>query len=206
MPCLPPGPLSYFFHWLTTQIFWHGGNIGFRRLRKTDPESFNLELSWPFLSDDSRLMTPLALACSPTVIPRPDDWPEPRIHIPGYLFLDLTTGYQLSALLTDFLSTGEPPICVTFGSMIHGDAESIYRTVLNALTQTGNRAMVLSGWSDLQEFASPENVLVLESVPHDWLLPHCKAIIHHGGASTTAADLGSGIPNLVVPFAADQPF
>ena len=89
---------------------------------------------------------------------------------------------------------------------IHRDAERIYRTMLYALTQTGNRVVILSGWSDLHEFALPENILVLESVPHDWLLPHCKTVIHHGGAGTTAAALRSGIPNLVVPFAADQPF
>ena len=39
-----------------------------------------------------------------------------------------------------------------------------------------------------------------------WLFPRCKAVIHHGGAGTTAAGLRSGIPNLVVSFAADQPF
>lgn len=205
-PNLPSGPLSYFFHWLTTQIFWHGGNIGFRRLQEADPETFALELHWPFTPDNSRLMTPLVLACSPTVIPRPDDWSAPHIHIPGYLFLDAATGYQPPVVLTDFLSAGEPPVCVTFGSMIHRDAERIYRTVVDALTQTGNRAVLLSGWSDLQEFASPENMLVLESVPHDWLLPRCKTVIHHGGAGTTAAGLRSGIPNLVVSFAADQPF
>jgi UDP:flavonoid glycosyltransferase YjiC (YdhE family) len=46
----------------------------------------------------------------------------------------------------------------------------------------------------------------MESVPHDWLFPRCKAVIHHGGAGTTAAGLRAGVPNLVVPFAADQPF
>ena len=31
-------------------------------------------------------------------------------------------------------------------------------------------------------------------------------MIHHGGAGTTAAGLRAGIPNIVVPFMADQPF
>jgi sterol 3beta-glucosyltransferase len=206
MPGLPPGQLSYFFHWLTTQIFWYGGNIGFRRLRKADPDTFDLDLHWPFTSDDSRLMTPLVLACSPTVIPRPDDWSTPHIHIPGYLFLDVPTDYQPPAVLTDFLSVGEPPVCVTFGSMIHRDAERIYCTLLDALERTGKRAVILSGWSDMQDFLLPESILAIDSIPHDWLLPRCKAVIHHGGAGTTAAGLRSGIPNLVVPFAADQPF
>jgi sterol 3beta-glucosyltransferase len=43
-------------------------------------------------------------------------------------------------------------------------------------------------------------------VPHDWLLPHCSMIIHHGGAGTTSAGLRAGLPNVVVPFMADQPF
>jgi len=37
-------------------------------------------------------------------------------------------------------------------------------------------------------------------------LPRCKMIIHHGGAGTTSAGLRAGIPNVVVPFTADQPF
>jgi UDP:flavonoid glycosyltransferase YjiC (YdhE family) len=151
-------------------------------------------------------MTPLLLACSPTVIPRPGDWSSPHIHIPGYFFLDSSTSYQPPAELEKFLASGEPPICVTFGSMIHRDAEKIYRIVLTALEQTGNRAIVLSGWSAIENFDLPENILVLDAAPHDWLFPRCKAVIHHGGAGTTAAGLRSGIPNLVVPFAADQPF
>ncbi|WGV29115.1 glycosyltransferase [Halotia branconii] len=48
-------------------------------------------------------------------------------------------------------------------------------------------------------------VCVVKDVPHDWLLPQVSAMIHHGGASTTAAVLRAGIPSIVVPFFADQP-
>lgn len=88
----------------------------------------------------------------------------------------------------------------------HREAERIYRTVLSTLEKTGNRVAVLSGWSDLQNLPLSENTLVMKTIPHNWLLPRCKAIIHHGGAITTAAGLRSGIPNLVIPYAADQPF
>ncbi len=206
MPDLPPGPLSYFFHWLTTQIFWHGGNAGFRRLKKANPDTFNLDLYWPFSPDGDRLRTPLLLASSPMVIPRPDDWTAPHIHIPGYFFLNTRDTYQPSAALAGFLAGGEPPICVTFGSMIHRDSERIYRAVLDAIDQTGNRAVILTGWDGLRENHLPENIFVAESVPHDWLFLRCKAVIHHGGAGTTAAGLRAGIPNIVVSFAADQPF
>jgi sterol 3beta-glucosyltransferase len=206
MPDLPPGFLSYFGHWLHTQIFWQGGKLGFKQLRKAHPEIFDIDLCWPFIVDDIRITTPLLLACSPTVIPRPDDWSEPHIHIPGYFFLDTPDTYQPPAALTDFLADGEPPVCVTFGSMIHRDAERIYRAVSDTIAQTGNRAVILIGWGGLQENPLPEDIFVAESVPHDWLFPRCKAVIHHGGAGTTAAGLRAGIPNIVVSFAADQPF
>jgi sterol 3beta-glucosyltransferase len=54
--------------------------------------------------------------------------------------------------------------------------------------------------------ASSDDLCYLEAAPHDWLLPRCKLVIHHGGAGTTAAGLRAGVPNIVVPFMADQPF
>jgi sterol 3beta-glucosyltransferase len=206
MPNLPPGLLSYFSHWLTTQAFWYGGNMGYRRLRKFDPETFDLDLFWPFVLDDSRLTTPLLLAYSPTVIPRPDDWSSPHIHIPGYFFLNTNDTYQPPATLTNFLAEGEPPICITFGSMINRNADHVYHTVLDVLEKTKNRGIILTGWGGLQETPLSRQVFVTGSIPHDWLFPHCKMVIHHGGAGTTAAGLRAGIPNIVIPFAADQPF
>ncbi|BCX03093.1 MAG: hypothetical protein KatS3mg053_1031 [Candidatus Roseilinea sp.] len=47
---------------------------------------------------------------------------------------------------------------------------------------------------------------VIESVPHEWLFPRTKAVVHHGGAGATAAGLCAGVPNVVVPFFGDQPF
>ncbi len=158
MAGLPPGLLSYFFHWLTTQIFWHGGNIGFKRLRKTDLQTFDLELRWPFNADGNRLRTPLLLAYSPTVVRHPDDWSAPHIHIPGYFFLDSLAAYQPPQVLTDFLSSGESPVCVSFGSMIHQDSGRIYQMILDALgkTETGRH---LKRWSNL----SANNLSVLDA-------------------------------------------
>ena len=49
-------------------------------------------------------------------------------------------------------------------------------------------------------------MLYLKALPHDWLLPRCSIVVHHGGAGTTSAGLRVGIPNIIVPFTADQPF
>jgi sterol 3beta-glucosyltransferase len=206
-PDIPSGALSYFSHWLNTQIYWQGGRLGFRRLRAAAPDVFNFELHWPFDSRRARQpMSPLIFAFSPAVISRPADWMSPHIHTPGYFFLDTAEAYEPSQGLVDFLLAGEPPVCVTFGSMVNREAERIHAIVRTALAKAGKRAIFLTGWGSTIRYDQHPCILYLDTVPHDWLLPRCSTVIHHGGAGTTAAGLRAGIPNLVLPHAADQPF
>lgn len=201
----PPGLLSYFTHWLATQIFWHGGNFGFRKLRLSAPGSLDFDLHWPFDARRSPA-SPLLFAYSPTVLPRPADWTAGNIHITGYFFLDAPNGYRPAPELAAFLDGGEPPVCVTFGSMINREAERVDGILRTALSQAGRRAILLTGWGGRAPAGHSRDLLYLEAAPHDWLLPRCQAVIHHGGAGTTAAGLRAGIPNIVIPHAVDQPF
>jgi UDP:flavonoid glycosyltransferase YjiC (YdhE family) len=89
--------------------------------------------------------------------------------------------------------------------MVNRDRVRIDRIIGDALKQTNNRGIILSGWSGVTNHSS-DDTLYLEAAPHDWLFPRCKMVIHHGGAGTTSAGLRAGIPNIVVPFTADQPF
>jgi sterol 3beta-glucosyltransferase len=90
--------------------------------------------------------------------------------------------------------------------MVNRDTERIDRIVNEVLKQTNNRGVVLSGWSNV-EYRSSDTVLYLNAIPHDWLLSRCKMIVHHGGAGTIiSAGLRAGIPNVIIPFTADQPF
>ncbi len=56
---------------------------------------------------------------------------------------------------------------------------------------------MVKGWGGLGNIAFPDNVFALESIPHDWLFPQVSAVIHHGGAGTTAAGLRAGVPTLI---------
>jgi UDP:flavonoid glycosyltransferase YjiC (YdhE family) len=66
--------------------------------------------------------------------------------------------------------------------------------------------VLYSGWGGLKQEQLPENVFMTGSVPHSWLFPRMAAVVHHGGAGTTAAGLRAGVPAIVTPFFGDQPF
>lgn len=79
--------------------------------------------------------------------------------------------------------------------------------VLDAIADTGVRALISSGWGGLDEEmikAAGPNVFALGNVPHDWLFEHVSAVVHHGGAGTTAIGLRCGKPTVIVPFFGDQ--
>jgi sterol 3beta-glucosyltransferase len=203
-PNIPPGVLSYFSHWFAAQILWFGGNGGYRPAQRANPDiHFPKKLYWPFERRPRHPRVPLVFAYSPLVLPRPEDWEE-HIHVTGYFFLD-EESYQAPDELSDFLAAGDPPVCVSFGSMVNRKAKHIDAIIREALSRTGRRGIILSGWGGVENESS-KKLLYLKSVPHDWLLPRCKLVIHHGGAGSTAAGLRAGIPNIVVPFTADQPF
>lgn len=203
MPDLVYPPFNRFTHVISQKVTSWGSKFGFERVRRRAglPQR---KLYSPFEDNPPRPPTPVLCAWSPSVIPPSRDWP-PHVHVTGWYFMDRNREYSPPPELWDFLETGPSPVCVSFGSMVHRDAGKIDRIVQESLRQTDNRGIILSGWSPVKN-SSSDQLLYMEAAPHDWLLPRCKMIVHHGGAGTTSAGLRAGIPNIVVPFMADQPF
>jgi len=77
---------------------------------------------------------------------------------------------------------------------------------IESLRLTGQRGIILSGWAGLGADDVPDNVYFVDSAPHDWLFPQVAAVVHHGGAGTTAAGLRAGRPSVITPLFGDQPF
>ncbi len=151
------------------------------------------------------LATPFIHGYSPRVVPQPADWPA-HYHTTGYWFLDEQPHWTPPAELMRFLDSGESPIGIGFGSMTGHDNAAITRLLIDAVNLSGQRAILLSGWAGLGEAELPDTIFRLEAAPHDWLFPRLAAVVHHGGAGTTAASLRAGVPTIIVPHMADQPF
>jgi sterol 3beta-glucosyltransferase len=150
---------------------------------------------------------PVVYPYSRHVVPVPADYP-PSAHVTGYWFLERDPAWRPHPRLVDFLSAGAPPVYVGFGSMGFGKGADERRdAVLRALAVNRLRGVVATGWGGLTAGESPsEDVLVVDAVPHDWLFEKVAAVVHHGGAGSTAAGLRAGKPTLVCPFVGDQPF
>ena len=144
-------------------------------------------------------------AYSPRIIPHAADWPA-TVAVTWYYFLDAQIDWQPSPALQAFLAAGAPPVYIGFGSMAGRNPEQLATLVLEALAQSGQRGLLLTGWGGLRPETVPDSVFVVDSAPHCWLFPRMAAVVHHGGAGTTAEGLRAGVPSVIVPFVLDQPF
>jgi vancomycin aglycone glucosyltransferase len=126
--------------------------------------------------------------------------PERNIFQSGTWVLPDDT--PLPAKLNLFIENGDPPVLIGFGSMpASGD---IARHIVEALYSHGKRIIVMKGWADLDIVEEAQNCIVIEEVNYNKLLPLVTAIIHHGGAGTTAAAARAGIPQIITPMFSDQ--
>ena len=151
---------------------------------------------------------PVICGYSRHVVPQPTDSPD-HVRITGYWFLDEAEDWQPPRELQAFLEAGPPPIYVGFGSMQTRDRDATTRLILEGVRRSGQRAVLATGWDGLTEPPSglgSDRICVIGEAPHGWLFPRVALAIHHGGAGTTGAAIRAGIPSILVPFLADQPF
>ena len=134
--------------------------------------------------------------------PPPPDWP-PNVHLTGFPLYDESVTQPAPPELEDFLQAGEPPIVFTAGSAMTQGKE-FFRVSAEVCRIRGWRGVFLTQFPE-QLGALPDGVRHFKYVAFSAVLPRTAALVHHGGIGTTAQALAAGIPQLVVPFAHDQP-
>jgi sterol 3beta-glucosyltransferase len=151
-------------------------------------------LDWPDV--------PVLSGFSEAVLPKPRDWPANH-HVTGYWF-PASSASEPDKTIVDFVEDGPRPVYIGFGSMADPEPEILVDVLQKALRRTGQRAIVATGWAKLPVETS-DQMLVVESISHDWLFPRVAAAVHHGGSGTTGAALRAGVPSVIVPYFFDQP-
>jgi UDP:flavonoid glycosyltransferase YjiC (YdhE family) len=147
---------------------------------------------------------PVLHAYSASISPAPGDWGDNNI-ITGFWRLDDTSKWRPSPAFEEFLSKGEAPVYLGFGSMSFG-AQRNTEIITRALKMWGGRAVIGKGWGGVREDALPDSVFVIDRAPHTELFKYMKAVVHHGGAGTTHTGLYAGRPSFAVPQFFDQPY
>jgi UDP:flavonoid glycosyltransferase YjiC (YdhE family) len=122
----------------------------------------------------------------------------------GALTLELSTDADDEVL--SWIAAGTPPIYFGFGSHVQviSPADTV-AVIGEACAQLGERALICSGASDFTQIPDFDHVKVVGAVNHAAVFPACRAVVHHGGAGTTAAGLRAGIPTLILWVCLDQP-
>jgi vancomycin aglycone glucosyltransferase len=141
------------------------------------------------------------LAADPTLGPAPATPGRHVLQTGAWVFADTS---PLSPEIEAFLDGGEPPVYLGFGSM--PVAKDVSRTLVDAARAAGRRAIVAEGWAELALVDGGSDCLSIGDVNQQALFPRMAAVVHHGGAGTTATAARAGVPQVVVPMFGDQPY
>ena len=126
-----------------------------------------------------------------------------RRPVVGALTMEATTDADHEVL--SWIAAGTPPIYFGFGSMPVGSPAHTIGMIIAGCMQLGERALICSGANDFTGIPDSDQVKVVRAVSHTAIFPACRAVVHHGGAGTTAAGMRAGIPALILWIGAEQP-
>ncbi|ESZ90226.1 glycosyltransferase family 1 protein [Sclerotinia borealis F-4128] len=198
-----PKTANFLSYGLVDIMTWQGLGDVINHWRK---KSLDLEpvpiMAGPHLA--TSLDIPFTYCWSPALVPKPQDW-LPHIDVCGFFFRP-SPSYDPDPRILGFLEAGPTPIYIGFGSIVMENPDKMTAIIMAAVRDCRVRAIVSKGWSKLGQDVEENNVLFIDDCPHEWLFRHVSAVIHHGGAGTTACGLVNGRPTSIVPFFGDQPF
>jgi len=108
---------------------------------------------------------------------------------------------------------GDPPqadgdaVYLTLGTVFNAESGDLLPRALAGVRSVGVPVVVTTGRQiDPDELGrQPPHVRVQRWIPHEELLPWCRAIVSHAGSGSALAALTYGLPSVLLPIGADQP-
>jgi UDP:flavonoid glycosyltransferase YjiC (YdhE family) len=120
----------------------------------------------------------------------------------GALTMELPT--DADEEVASWIAAGTPPIFFGFGSLPVGSPADTLAMISAACAQLGERALVCSAGTDFSHVRHFNHLKVVDAVNYAATFPACRAVVHHGGAGTTAIGLRAGVPSLILSTDLDQ--
>ena len=140
--------------------------------------------------------------CFPGLAAEWAKWDGQRPFV-GALTMELPT--DADEEVASWIAAGTPPIYFGFGSIPVESAADTLAMIGAACAQLGERALICAGGTDFSHVPHFDHVKVVGAVNYAAVFPACRAVVHHGGAGTTAAGLRAGVPTLILWTLLDQP-
>lgn len=119
--------------------------------------------------------------------------------------LTMTMPTDADNRITAWCAAGTPPVYFGFGSMPVRSFSTTVRMISEACAELGERALICAGTHDVDHSQQSDRVMIAAAMNHATIFPMCRAVVHHGGAGTTAAGLRAALPTLILWVTADQP-
>jgi UDP:flavonoid glycosyltransferase YjiC (YdhE family) len=120
----------------------------------------------------------------------------------GNMTLELKTNED--NCIESWINSGSPPLYFGFGSTFENPNQTI-KMIINLSQILGERALICTGSLNTEMFSKIDSIRLVKSANFSRVFPLCRAIVHHGGAGTTAASVRSGVPTVILWVGADQP-
>jgi rhamnosyltransferase subunit B len=130
------------------------------------------------------------------------DWPRNVVQT-GFILYD-PPGEARQEPLEDFLTSGPPPVTFTLGSAAVMDPGRFFEESAEAVHRLGTRGLLLMGKNVLPT-QLPKELFAAGYAPYSSVFPRSACVVHQGGVGTTAQAMRAGVPQLVMPYAFDQP-
>lgn len=133
-----------------------------------------------------------------------DEWAEWKQRRPfvGALTMELPT--ESDEEVASWIAAGTPPIFFGFGSTLVLSPADTVTMIAAACAQLGERALICSGGTEFGDVPTFEHIKIVPTLNYAAIFPACRAVVHHGGAGTTAIGLRAGVPTLILSTFVDQ--
>jgi UDP:flavonoid glycosyltransferase YjiC (YdhE family) len=117
---------------------------------------------------------------------------------------DVGTTGELPVELGDILDSGAtPPLLITHGTSIPAKSD-FFTSAVEACRLSDMPALLVCKHEKLIPQPLPPQVKWFKFLPFDILMPHMRAIIHHGGIGTCGQALAASLPQVVLALGYDR--